>query len=155
MLSDDAQHNLIPTGFGWTVVVLLVYEISLLTLALCLVSHVTKKWKCIVAWQLVFDIRHKQVILILSALVMQGCGGVRAQAGRYRQRQSVPQRGLQAGEHKPPEQVCSTVSITCSSAVNRGCHWNTSELPLFVYICFCRTLIPLFLIDLAVYFIRV
>lgn len=94
-LSDDAQPNLLPTGF---------YERSLyvyLAKHLCwlALSSVVTKNETIVARQLVYDIRPEPVIFILSVLVVQGCGGVRAQAGRYRQRQSVPQRGLQTGEH--------------------------------------------------------
>lgn len=128
------------------------------------------KNETMVACQPVFDIRQTYdiypvililpvlllypVLLILPVVLLQGCGRVRTQAGRHRQRQSVPPGGLQTGEHQPPEQVCSPVSITCASG-EWGCHWNTSQPAIFIYMCFCRTLIPLFLVDLAVCFIPI
>lgn len=38
---------------------------------------------------------------------LQGCGGVCAQAGCHHWQQSILQRGLQAGEHQPSQQVRS------------------------------------------------
>ncbi len=43
----------------------------------------------------------------------QGCGGICTQAGCHHRQQSILQRGLQAGEHQPSQQVCPTVSVVC------------------------------------------
>lgn len=43
----------------------------------------------------------------------QGCGGVCAQTGWHHRQQSILQRGLQAGEHQPSQQVCRAVLTVC------------------------------------------
>lgn len=44
--------------------------------------------------------------------IYQGCGGVCAQAGCHHWQQSILQRGLQAGEHQPSQQVCPAVRVS-------------------------------------------
>lgn len=72
-----------------------------------------------VAWRLFPDISNRPVILLMVSIAnaSQGCGGVCAQAGCHHRQQSVLQRGLQAGEHQPSQQVCPAVLTVCVCVV--------------------------------------